>query len=156
MPPVLEPVLVSEHRQHTFQSLVGELHDAAAPLANEVLVIGLSRHWLVPLEPLAEFVGPHQAAFHHEVQRAVHGGHSYPLTPVLELAPDPLDREMILRKEHDLCNEVPLASDGLMVLSEMSAKSLEKGRSFGLIQARHRREHRPKGGKRTTPAGAPR
>jgi hypothetical protein len=138
MPPVLKPMLVRQNREHALQTLVREFHDLPAPLADQVLVIGLRAHRLVALESFAEFVGPDQAALDQEIQRAVHRGQADPLAAVLQLAPDLFHREMIVGKKDYLRDEIALAGNRLMMLAEMTAKSLEKGSSFSLIQARHR------------------
>jgi hypothetical protein len=135
--PVLEAVFVCEHRQHPLQSLVGELHHAAAALADQVFVVGLCGCRLIPLKSLAELMSAHQTALYQKIERPVYRGQADLLALLLELAADPLDRKMILRQEYDLSDEIPLPGDGLMVLSEMSAKALEKGRALSLIQARH-------------------
>lgn len=74
VPPVLEAVLIGQHREHTLQSLISELDHPAAAFADQMLVVRLSQHRLVSLEALTEFVGAHQAALHQEVECAIYRG----------------------------------------------------------------------------------
>lgn len=74
VPPMLEAVLIGQHREHALQSVIGEFNDPAATFADQMLVVCLGQHWLISLEALAEFVGAHQAALHQKVERAVYRG----------------------------------------------------------------------------------
>src|SRR3954463_15573313 len=47
---------------------------------------------------------------------------------------------MFLGKKDHLSNQVPLAGDRLVVLTEVSAKAIEKGRCLTLIEVGHRRQ----------------
>ena len=60
--------------QHALEPLVLELDHPAAALADQMLVVGLGRHRLVALEPLAEVVRPDQAALDQHLERAVDRG----------------------------------------------------------------------------------
>lgn len=137
MTAVLKAVLVGQNGQHPLQPFVGKLDDPAAALADEMLMITLRDRRLVALESLTELMGPDQAAFHEEVERTVDGGHSHPLTVAFQLAANPLDGEVILGKEHDLGNEIPLAGERLMMFPEIAVEALEKRRSFSLVQSCH-------------------
>jgi hypothetical protein len=146
---MLESMFISEHGKHPLQSLVGELHDATTSLADQVLVVRLGRDRLVSLEPLAKLVSSHQPALYQEVQGAIHRGHTDLFAAIPELAANPLDREVVLRKKDHLGDEISLASDGLVVLPEMPAESLEERRSLRLIQASHWGENGTEPWKRT-------
>ena len=139
---VLEAVLVGDDRQHPLEPLVLELDHAAAALADQVLVVGLRRHRLVALEPLAEVVRAHQAALDQHLERAVDGGGADVLAALLERAADAFDRGMVVGEEDDLGDEVALAGDGLAVLAEIAAEALEEGRALVASEAGHRRRGR--------------
>ncbi|HET6795752.1 MAG TPA: hypothetical protein VFH40_01220 [Gemmatimonadales bacterium] len=137
MTAVVKPVLISHHRQHPLETLVGELDDSAAPLANQVFVIRLRGHGLIPLEPFAELMRPYQAALHQQIECPVHGRQADLFSLLFELATDSLDRDMFLRAEDDLGNDVALAGYRLVVLPEMTAKLVKKSRALCLIEAGH-------------------
>jgi len=141
MAPMLKAMLIGEHWQHSLQSFVGKLDHPPAAFTNEVFMIGLRDCRLVAFEPLAEFVGADQPAFQQQVEGAIDGGHADSLPPTLQLAPNAFDREVVLGQEDDLSDEIALAGERLMMLSEMSAEALEKSRPFSLVQACHRRGH---------------
>jgi hypothetical protein len=61
---VLELMLVGNDGQHALETLVLELDHRTAAKADEMLVMGLLRHRLIPLEALAEIVRPDQSAPH--------------------------------------------------------------------------------------------
>jgi hypothetical protein len=115
VPAVLKAMLVGQNRQHALEALVGKFHYLAASLANEMLVVGMSRHRLVAPEAFAEFVSPDQAAFHQEIKGAVDCRQSHPLSSILQLAPNGLDRQMIVGVEDDLSDEIALAGDRLVM-----------------------------------------
>jgi len=127
MPLVLEAVLVGQDGEHALQPLVGEFHDPATALADEVLVVGLCRHRLVPLETFAEVVGSHQPAFYQQVERSVHGGGTHPLALLLELPTNRLDGKVISREEYNLCHEIALTGNRLVVFPEVTAEALGVG-----------------------------
>ena len=104
-----------------------------------MLVVRLRGHRLVALEPLAELMGPHQPALHQQIQGAIHRRRADSLSLLLQLAADGLNREVVFGQEHDLGYQVSLAGNRLVVLAKVTAKALEKGRSFGLIEVCHRR-----------------
>lgn len=135
---MLEAVLIRQNRQHPLQPLVGEFHHPAAPLADQMFVVRLRRHWLVPLEPLTEVVGPHQAALHQKIQGTVDGGGAHPLSPLFQLPADGIDGQMLRRQKDNLGYEIALAGDRLMMLPKVTAKPLGVGRSFCLTEAGHR------------------
>jgi hypothetical protein len=125
VPSVLEAMLVGEDWQYPLETFVGELRHPSTALADEVLVIRLCGYRLIALEPLAELVCPHQTTLYQKIEGAIDRGQPDLLALQLELAANPLDREMILREKHHLGNEITLASDRLMVLVEMPAETLE-------------------------------
>ena len=135
---MLKAMLVGQDRQHPLQPLVGELHDPAAALANEVLVVRLGRHGLVPLEAFAEVMGPYQTTLDQEIEGTVDGGGSHPLSPLFQLPADRVDGEVFRRQEDDLGHQIALPSDRLVMLPKMTAKTFGVGRGFRLIEAGHR------------------
>ena len=92
----------------------------------------LRRHRLVALEALAEVVRPDQAALDQHIERAVDGGGADPLAPLLEHAPDAVDRKVIVGEEDDLGDEIALAGDRLVMVAEVPAEALEEGRALCL------------------------
>src|SRR3954447_20493171 len=150
MPTMLETVLVGQDRQHALEPLVGKLDHSAALLANQMFVIGLGGHRLVPFEAFAELLGPYQSTLHQEVQRAIHGGHSHLLATLLQLPSNRLHRQVVLGEEDHLGHQLALAGNWLTVLAEMSSETFEKGSSFSLIEAGHRTRQEPAEVKRTT------
>src|SRR5687768_11282436 len=124
---MLEAMLVGENRQHALETLVGEFDNPAAALADEVLVIRLSRHGLVAFEALAEIVRSHQAALNQKVERAVHRGSAYPLPLLLQLAPNSLDGEVIFREKYDLCYDIALTGNRLVMFPKVAAEALGVG-----------------------------
>src|SRR5262245_1524248 len=104
--------------------------------------MGLLRHRLVPLEAFAEIVCPDQSAPHQHIQRAIDGRGSYLLAFILEQTLNCLDREMLVRHEHGLSDEISLAGDRKMVIAEMPAKPLQQRRSFTFTESGHRLEER--------------
>lgn len=141
MAAVLKAKLVCQGRQHSLEPFVGKLDDPVAALADEMLMVGLGHSGLVAPEALTKFMGAHQSAFEEQVESAIDGRGSDPFALALELAADSLHRKVIFRQEDDLGYQVSLAGDRLMMLSEMSAKAVEKSRSLNLVQACHRRGH---------------
>ena len=139
VPAMLKALFVREHRKHPFQPFVSELDNPAAPFADQVLVVGLRCHWLVTLEALPKLVRPHQTALDQQIQSAIHRSGAYGLTLLFELPLDPVDRQVVLGPKYDLGNEIALAGDRLVVLPEVTAESIEKGCSLGLIEMGHQR-----------------
>lgn len=130
-------MLIRQHREHALQPLVGEFHDPPTAFTDQVLVVRLPGHRLVPAEAFAELVGPDQPAFDQQVQGAVDGGDPYLFAPLLELAADPFDRQVVVGEEKDLGDQIPLAGNRLVVLPEILTKALEEGGAFRFIQAHH-------------------
>jgi hypothetical protein len=136
---VLEAVLVRQDRQHSLQTLVGEFHYFPASLANEMLVVGMRHHRLVPLESFAKVVSSHQAAFDQKIERAINCGSAHPFPLLLELSPDRLDGEMVVSEKDDSGDEIALPGDGLVMLAEVTAETIEMGRCLSPIEVSHRR-----------------
>jgi hypothetical protein len=137
MATMLKTVLIGQDWEHPLEPLIGELDDSAALLANQMLVIGLGRHRLVPFKAFPELLGSDQSALHQEVQRAIHGGHSDLLAALLQLPSNRLDRQVVLGEENYLGHQLALAGNWLTVLAEVSSETFEKGGSFSLIEAGH-------------------
>src|SRR6185503_595525 len=156
MPPVLEPLLVGKDREHPLETLIGELHQLAALLADQMFVVGLSSPGLEALEAFTELMSSDQSALDQEVEGAVHGGQANPLAALMELAPDTFYREMIVRMEDDLSHQVPLAGDRLVVLPKVTTEPFAKGRSVCLIQTSHGEQRRERSWRRTRTRELPR
>jgi hypothetical protein len=137
MTAMVKPVLISHHRQHPLEPLIGELDHSAASLADQVFVIRLRGHRLIALEAFAELMGPYQTALHQQVERPVHRRQAYLLSLLPELTTDSFDREMFLGAEEDLGNDVALAGYRLVVLPEVTAKLVEESRALCLIETGH-------------------
>jgi hypothetical protein len=155
VPPMLKAVLIRQHREHALESLVGEFDHSAAAFADQMLVVCLGQHRLISLEALAEFVGAHQAALHQELERAIHRGSADRFPPLLQLAKNAFNREVVLREQHDLRYQIPLSGDRLTVLAEVSPEAFEKSGCFGLIQVGHTNRRDLAGAKRTRSPEAP-
>src|SRR3954453_1444653 len=149
MPPVLKPLLVRKDREHPLETFVGELHHLAALLADQVLVVGLSGPGLEAPEAFTELMSPDQSALDQKVEGPVHGGQADPLTALIELAPNALYREMIVRMKDDLRHQIPLAGDRLMGLPKGTAEPFEKGRCVRPIQTSHGAQRRGRRWRRT-------
>jgi hypothetical protein len=104
-----------------------------------MFVIGVCHHRLVPLESLAEVVRSHQSAFDQEIERAVDRGGPHRFALAFQLALNGLHRKMTFAKKDDLCDEVTLAGDRLVMLAEMTAEPIEMGRCLTPIEASHQR-----------------
>jgi hypothetical protein len=98
-----------------------------------MFVIGLCRHGLEALEAFTELMSPNQSTFDQEVESAVHGGQADSLAPLIELAPNALDREMIVGIKDHLRDHITLAGDRLVMLPKVTAEPFEKNRSVRLI-----------------------
>ena len=122
MPPVLEPLLVGKDREHPLETLIGELHQRAALLADQMFVVGLGSPGLEALEAFTELMCPDQSTLDQEIEGAVHGGEADPLTALSELAPDTFYREMIVRMKDDLSHQIPLA-DRLQIYADTATKA---------------------------------
>jgi hypothetical protein len=136
---VLKAVFVGKDRQHALHPFVGKLGHLAAALADQMLMVCLSGHRLVALEPFSELVRTNQSTFYQQIQCPVHRGGTDPLSILFQLAADGIDGKVIFGSKDDLGDKIALASHWLVVLTEMTAEPLEKGRSFRLIEASHRR-----------------
>lgn len=134
---VLKRVLVGNHREHALQAFILELDHSAAALADEMLVMSLSRHGLVPLEALAEVMGAHQSALQQDIQSPVDCGGANPLALFSEPATNTLDREVIVGQQDGLCYEVSLSGDRQSMISKKAAETFKEGGPLTSIEVSH-------------------
>ena len=138
---MLKTMLVSQNRQHPLQTFVREFYYPATAFTDQVLVVRLPRHRLIPLEALTKVMGSDQPALEKKLKCAVHSGGTHPLALQLQFFSNGFYRQVLVRMKHDLRDEIPLARDRLMVLPEMTAKAFGVSGSLPFIQSGHRPVH---------------